>query len=726
MANAQARATLAVAAVKQVIVRLSTGNINLVDVPLPGIPERGSLVRVVASLLSAGTERAKIDVGAKSLLGKARARPDQVSKVIEAVRRDGVRSTFNLVRQRLDNPDPLGYSLAGQVVAVGPRGGSLHPGDRVACAGGQHAFHAEFVAVPRNLIARVPHAVSDEQAAYATVGAIAIHGLSQADAKLGSVIVVIGLGLVGQLAVQAARAAGCLVVGTDLDPRKTDLARSLGTAAVATEAEAVVAQVEELSAGLGADAVLVCAATPSSEPVSFAARLARDRGTVVIVGDVGMHLSRAPFYDKELDLRLSRSYGPGRYDPTYEELGIDYPRGYVPWTEQRNLETFLALCAKGVLAPEALTTHRFELSDAEDAYKVLDQAELAVGVLLQYPNVDAPEPVTVASGQSRTPAAGELEIAFCGSGNFANQVLIPAFARNDVRLGAVCSEKGMSAADAVRRFHMRPAVTGLEGLLATAPDALVIASRHDSHARHVVEAAAAGVHIFCEKPLCLTEDELRDIVKAVNAAGVYCFVGFNRRYSPLTQAVVNLLGTSAPRHVVIRVNAGALDDHWLSDPDIGGGRWLGEGCHFVDLALALVGAAATHVTATATGGGPQEAGAMTAVFEFADGSTASILYTDLGDVRAGKEYVEVHAGGRSAHIDDFRRASLFGPGGRKRVGGRRQDKGHDAEVTAFLSGLREARTGFSPGSLEATIATMAALDAAAVGARVRIPAVETV
>jgi predicted dehydrogenase len=666
------------------------GSIEVTEVPEPVLRPRHVLVANRFSLISAGTERTKVEFGEKGLLAKARARPDLVRKVVDRARTEGIRAAFSVARERLDELAALGYSSAGVVLRLGEGVEGLAPGDPVSCAGGGFANHAEVVSVPRNLVAKVPDGVGLEEAAYATVGAIALHAVRRAGSEIGERVGVVGLGLVGQLAARIVDASGGEPVGFDPDEAARELARASGVVAFDPNDLSLESAVASLTGGLGLDAVLVCASSRSADPVELAVRVSRDRGRVVIVGDVPVSADRRLLYEKELDVVLSRSYGPGRYDRDYEERGRDFPPGYVRWTEGRNLAAFLELVAAGRLEPVQLTTHRFPVDQAEEAYAVLRERgdRRPFGIVLEYP---APEerPAPIKSRPVRG-SAGEPRIGLIGAGAYARSVLIPALRKENATLAAVASGDGLAAADAAARLGFEAAATGAAILDDDAIDAVVIATRHSSHAGLAAEALRRGKSVLVEKPLALNAEELDDVVGAVGAGGVL-MVGFNRRFAPLTERLRSALSGLSRRVVSIRVNAGPLaDDHWLLDPEEGGGRLLGEACHFVDLLAHLAESriARVQVCAIPEAERPLEAtDSAAAMVTFADGGIGSLVYTGAGDVTLPKEQVEVFVGGVAAVLDDFRRLDVYG-GGRRSTIKQRQDKGHVAEVARFLAGVR--------------------------------------
>ncbi len=698
---------------KQVLHSYRTGALTLSDVPVPAVEPGGVLVRTAASLLSAGTEKMVLELGKKSLLGKAQERPDLVQKVVDKLGRDGVVATARTVWARLDEPMPLGYSCAGTVLSVGPGTPGFSPGDRVACAGAKVANHAEVNAVPMRLCAKVPASVGDEAAAFVTVGAIALQGVRTAAPALGETVAVIGLGLIGQLAVQILRAAGCKVLGIDLDPAKLEAALAGGATRALPRSGDVGQAVAALTNGRGVDAVVICAAADSNDPVELAGEIARDRARVVVVGAVPMDVPRHPYYDKELSLLLSRAYGPGRYDPSYEEQGHDYPIGYVRWTEERNFGAFLDLCADGRVDVRPLVTHRFPIDRAEEAYALLsgERREPYLGILLTYP-ADRKIEETVALRPAPEPHRGDVRLGIAGAGAFASSVLVPAFARaKGVRLSTIVSARGITAAKLGERFGFARAATSFAALCADpAIDAVVIATRHNLHAEQAALALAAGKHVFVEKPLALGPAELDRLREAALGSGRILLAGFNRRFSPLAVKLEGFFRDRAgPLALICRVNAGPLPpESWILDRAVGGGRIIGELCHFVDLLSFVCGAPPVRVQAE---GGPADQ--TVATMAFADGSAGTIAYATDGDPSFPKERLEVFGGGRAAVLDDFRTLTLSGQGRRRHAGGLGQDKGHRAEAAAFVEAVKSGVPPIPLDSLlrttEATFAIEAAL-----------------
>ena len=696
---------------KQLLQDARTGAIAVEEVPAPGLLPGCVLVRVAASVVSAGTERASSDFARKSLLQKARSRPDLVRDVFSKVQRDGLLSAIQAVRSRLDHPQNPGYSSAGTVIAVGEGVTDVQPGDRVACAGAGLAVHAEIACIPRLLVARIPARAAQtagtvpfDQAAFTTLGAVALHGIRTSEAKLGDLVAVVGLGLLGQLTVQLLKAAGCRVLGMDIDSSRSDLARQLGADAVASSTSAFRDLCSDLSHGVGVDSVLITAETSSSDPVNLAGAVARDRAIVVAVGTVGMDIERKPYYEKELDFRISRSYGPGRYDAAYEQKGRDYPIGYVRWTETRNLEAFIQLLAAGRLNLGPLITHRFSIDSAERAYDVITgrNRESFLGVVIQYSESgDESRGLTLSKEPpsfKRIPA-GAINVGVLGAGGFARSTLIPALkASSNTSLVSVCASTGSHALHAARKFGFQVCATDQSELIHDPKiNAVVIATRHHLHANQVLAALGAGKDVFCEKPLCLSEGELREICRAYlgipRARRPALMVGFNRRFAPMTGQMKGFLNSiSEPLVLHYRINAGYLPlDHWVNDREQGGGRILGEVCHFVDLLMFLAGSAIVEVAARGMGNSPRYSGDNALVsLHFANGSEGTISYLANGDPSSSKERIEIFGGGGTAILEDFRRLELMRNGRKQIVRSRwRQDKGHRAEWAAFAHFLEQ-------------------------------------
>ena len=671
---------------KQVVQDLQSDQPEVLEVPVPSPAPGTALIRTVASFVSAGTERSVIEFAGKGMIGKARARPDLVRQTIEKVRQDGLRSTLQAVRSRLDQPLPLGYSSAGVIEELGEGVIGLQPGDRVACAGG-HAVHAEFAVVPEKMIAKLPGSVDFQSAAAATLGSVALHAFRLAGVQIGERVAVIGLGLLGQLALQIARAAGCEALGVDVDKARVELAREIGGSA--TNREQAVETAKTFTGGDGFDAILICAHSDDNDPLELAAELARDRATVVLVGVVGMEIPRKPYYDKELKFVVSRSYGPGRYDPTYEETGIDYPIGYVRWTEGRNIEGFLELVAADKVHVAPLITHRFPIESAEAAYQqIVERSDpLMLGVVLTYME-QAPKERRL-SLTDRTRKDRLVSLGALGAGNFARNVTFPALkGMNAVELVGLATGSGVSATDAGKRFGFAYATTEAAEVIADqAINTVAVLTRHNLHAGQVVEALSAGKHVFCEKPLAIDAEGLDDVIEVLDAAEGLLTVGFNRRFAPMGIHMRDFMSQAGePLSVHYRVNAGPLrSDHWVQDPGQGGGRIIGEACHFIDYLTFLIGALPDQVHALGIPGGQGENVHISA--RFPDGSVGTVDYLASGDQAFPKERVEVFGAGRVAVLDDFRGLELVS-GGKKNRRSSGQDKGHRAIWQAFTEAIR--------------------------------------
>ncbi|MFY9556378.1 MAG: bi-domain-containing oxidoreductase [Blastocatellia bacterium] len=694
---------------KQVVQNFRTGELMVEELSPPALKPAGVLVRTACSLISSGTERTIIETAQSSLIGKVRSRPDLVRQVLDTVKREGLTSTYQKVKSRLSQMKPMGYSASGVVIAVGTSAEEFRVGDRVACAGAGYASHAEVIYVPKNLCCKVPDVVSLESACYTTVAAIALQGVRQADPRLGETVAVIGLGLVGQLTVQLLKAAGCRVLGVDIDKQACELATRSGADSVAGDPTSAAKACAALTGGFGADCIVITAATKSSEPVELAAELARDRARVVVVGLVGMDVPRHSFYEKEIELRLSRSYGPGRYDPEYEEKGSDYPIGYVRWTERRNMDAFLRLVEAGKINTDLLTTHRYEVAKAGEAYDLILSGERCCGVVLEYPKADshnAPQPK-----KPRVPVGSdELGISLIGAGGFARGVLLPIIKRSaKTRLIGVGAATGLSSKSAADQFGFAYETTDYEEILNDENSQIIfITTRHDLHAQLAVEALNRGKHVFVEKPLALTEESLWKVAAAARDSNGLLMVGYNRRFSPLAIEIKKRLGDRiGPMTIAYRVNAGQLPrDHWTHDPIEGGGRIIGEVCHFIDFVQFLTDAFPLRVSASSlpqsqTAGMVDDSAVIS--MNLSDGSIASIAYAASGDSSVAKERVEIFCDGTVATIDNFKNGTFVRRAKHEKLGRAMQDKGHSAELAAFLKAARGKAD--APISLESLIAT---------------------
>ena len=709
---------------KSVLLDFRTGSLSVATVPPPALKPEGVLVQTQASAISVGTERAVIELARMSPIGKARARPDLFRKVLNRARQDGLINTAKIVRNLISMPLPLGYSSAGEVRAVGSRVSDLSVGDRVACAGLGFANHAELVFVPRNLTVRIPDAVTFEDAAFTTLGAIALHGIRQADLTLGETVVVVGLGLVGLLTVQILLAQGCRVFGVDLDPTKVERALGLGmqTGLASDDHGEIRAAVLPFSRERGADAVLLTTGGKSSRPVELAAEIARDRARVVAVGDTVLQVPRRAYFEKEIDLRLSRSYGPGRYDPEYELRGHDYPIGYVRWTENRNMEAFLDLVASQRLSLTELITHRFDFDQAEQAYALLKDgaSQAPIGVLLSYDGDKAQE-ATVSLRSPRPRAEGGVRLGVIGAGQFAQGILLPALrACSGVTVTAVATGGGLTAAAVAKKYGAAFCTADHEEILASDDvNAVIIATRHDLHAGLVARALRAGKHVFVEKPLAVDEAGLQEVLNAledVSAEGTdppVLMVGFNRRFADFAGEVRTRFA-GAPLGMIARINAGTLGgDHWTQGPE-GGGRIVGEVCHFIDLMSYLCDSLPRLVQAVGVPGegGIVDPDTVSAQLSFANGSVGTVVYASNGDDRFGKERIEVFGNG-VAVIDGWRRLEVFRGGKRSKKTGRTgADKGYVGETKAFVDAIASGAWPIPLDSLVATTRSTFAIQAA--------------
>jgi len=679
---------------KQLLQNIKTGKSSIEDVPMPTPREGQALIKVEASLVSAGTERMIVEFAKKGLLGKARSRPDQVRQVLDKANREGVLPAVQAAFNRLDQPMALGYSSAGTVVALGKNITGLKVGQRVACAGANYAVHAEYNVVPRNLITPLPENVDFESAAFTTLGAIAMQGFRLAEPQLGETVAVIGMGLLGLLTAQIASAAGCHVLGIDIDPKRIKLASSLGLEAV--RRDKAVDSAQAFTTNRGFDMILICADTSSNDPVELAGVIARDRARVVATGAVGLTIPRRTYFEKEISFINSRSYGPGRYDTNYEEQGSDYPIGYVRWTEGRNLESVVDLMSSGKLNVQSLITHRFSIEQATTAYEVITgkKNEPFLGVLLTYPEGKAKEESKVVFPLSSFKSSDTVKLGVLGAGLFANAMLLPAIKKaGDIELVGIASAGGLHAQHSGKKYGFKYATSSDEQIINDPNiNTVAILTRHDSHSDLVIKALKAGKHVFVEKPLAINGTQLSAITKQLKANSQSLLtVGFNRRFAPLAQKLhASLVTRHEPMHVHYRVNSGYIPlNHWTQDPNIGGGRIIGEGCHFIDLITYLVGAAPISVTAHALpDGGKYREDNVSMTFTFPDGSIGIVDYLANGDKSFPKERVEVFCGGQVAVLDDFVSLRTVRDGKKKEERGA-QDKGHVNEWKAFAKSIRE-------------------------------------
>jgi polar amino acid transport system substrate-binding protein len=682
---------------KQVIQDLRARELRVADVPPPAAQSGRVLVRTAASLISAGTERMTVELGKRSLLGKARERPDLVRQVIQKVQSEGVLNTVNAVRAKLDSVTPLGYSAAGTVIGAGDDVTGFRPGDRVACAGAGYASHAEILSVPKNLCVRLPEDVDFESGAFGTLGAIALQGLRLAAPTLGEACVVIGLGLIGQLTVQLLKANGCRVFGIDLDAAKVELARKLGADDGCAPDDDAQRKVLEWSRGRGADAVLITAATSSNQPVEQAGQISRHKGRVVVVGLVGLEIPRELYYRRELSLKISMSYGPGRYDPEYEERGHDYPFAYVRWTEGRNLEAFIDLISTDRMDVKPLITHRFAIAEAERAYSLISGAEPEphLGILLTY-DTERAQQTSIAMAGAQRKAGGPnktINIGLIGAGSYAKRLLLPNLKSAGAQFQTVATASGISAREVAEKYGFRYCVASAAEVIDDEDvNLVVIATRHDTHAELARRALERGRNVFVEKPLALGPEELDRVLDAAAQSDGQLTVGFNRRFSPAARAAKDFFkDAQGPLSINYRVNAGRIPvEHWIHDRREGGGRIIGEVCHFIDLMQFLTESLTTRVYAEAVAGRNHQVVDEDSVFitlRFADGSNGSIAYLAEGDAALAKERVEIFGAGKTFVLEDFRSTTMHQRGKTKRLRLGGQDKGQSNELREICQAI---------------------------------------
>jgi predicted dehydrogenase/threonine dehydrogenase-like Zn-dependent dehydrogenase len=697
---------------KQVLQNRKTGSPFVAEVPVPALQSGRVLVRTVASLISAGTERAAVELVSKGLFQEARQRPDLVKQVVSKVKSEGLLNTLNAVRDKMAASQALGYSAAGMVVEVAPDVTEFQVGDRVACAGVGFASHAEVISVPKNLCVHLPAELSFEAGAFGTLGAIALQGVRLAQPTLGESIVVIGLGLVGQLTVQLLKANGCRVFGLDLDPLRVALALELGADDAGISDENTPSVIESWTRGNGADAVLITAATDSNQPVELAAKISRLKGRVVIVGMTGLDIPRQPFYMRELSLTISMSYGPGRYDPDYEEYGNDYPLPYVRWTEKRNIESFMDLVAQNRINVNRLISHRFPIDEAERAYQLISGGvdEPYLGVLLNYdPEAEIRRRIKLTDSAPALKTDGIVSLGVIGAGAYVSSMLLPHFKTAGVRFRTVTTASGVSAHDVGKRFGFGYAVSSAEEVLEDAEvNLVVVGTRHDLHSELASQSLKRNKHVFVEKPLALNEAQLDEVMDAAANSNARLMVGFNRRFSPLSRQVRDFFtGRNYPLSILYRVNAGRIPkEHWIQDAVQGGGRIVGEVCHFIDFMLFLTASLPVSVFAESVSADNEkmvEADSVLITLRFEDGSNGSIAYLAEGDRGLAKERIEIFGGGRSAVLDDFRQATFYKGGREEQTTLRAQDKGQLDQVRAVCAAVLKG--GPPPIALEELAAT---------------------
>ncbi|MBA3986570.1 MAG: Gfo/Idh/MocA family oxidoreductase [Flavobacteriales bacterium] len=681
---------------KQVIQNFKTGELYVDEVPKPSITDRMVLVENKFSLISAGTERSTVKVGKASLIGKAKQRPDLVAQVLQNIKKEGIKATLEKVKTKLDSLKALGYSTAGVVAASMDSNSKFKPGDRVACAGQDYASHAEVVSIPQNLIAKIPDNVSFEEASFTTLGAIALQGVRQAEPRLGDKVCVIGLGLLGQLTVQLLKANGCQVFGIDLSKGLVDLSKESGAEqALLRNDSNLLTAIDNFTNGHGFDSVIITAAAPSNDPIELSAVISRKKGKVIVVGAVKMDVPRDPdFYRKELDLRMSCSYGPGRYDVSYEEDGQDYPYAYVRYTEQRNMETFLDLVSSGAIQLKNLITHTFDINDAEKAYDIVlgKVQEPHIGILLSYP--DSENKATSLVNLKSEPLK-DINIGFIGAGSFAQSYLIPYTKAEGGSLDTVVTSKGITSKNVAQKFNFNNASSDAKDILTNKEiNTVFIATPHNSHASYVMDALKAGKNVFVEKPLAMNYEELDAVKKAYDEGNSKLMVGFNRRFSPVVVKIKEeFKNNGEPKVINIRVNAGFIPkDHWTQSPNLGGGRIIGEMCHFIDLMQFFTDAKPIKVYADSIKTSNETLTAednISITISFDDGSIGNLLYVGNGDKSLPKELIEIFSGGKVGRILDFRKGDLHK--NNKTISLKLDGKGHKQEVSAFIKSLKSGK-----------------------------------
>ncbi len=717
---------------KQIIQSFKTGKMEVAEVPVPQCGKGMVLVKVMSSLISAGTEKMLVDFSKKSMLGKAKDRPDLVKQVIRKMRQEGAISTVKKVFNKLDTPIPLGYSAAGMVVAVGEGVNDIKVGERVAIAGAGYANHAEYDVVPRNLLNPIPKSVSYEDAAFTTVASIGLQGIRKAAPTLGERVAVLGLGLIGQLTVMMLKGNGCRVVGFDPDPSKVELALKNGAdVAVSSDIEQVAL---DFSKGYGVDSAIITASAKSNAPIVTAGEIVKQKGIVVMVGLTAMDIPRDLYYKKELEFKMATSYGPGRYDPTYEEGGLDYPFSFVRWTEGRNMEAFLEMIEDGIVNLETLKTHRFDIEKAHDAYGMIDEGkEPYIGVLLTYRNnnedttIEKPKAIRL---KEKAKSGKKLNVGFIGCGNFAQAVLMPTFIKNKkVNPKAIVSRSGYSAYSSGKKFDVEMVYPDIDEMLEKEKiDAVVISTRHNLHADQIVKALEKNIHVFVEKPMALNIDELKKIHKAHKESSAVLQVGFNRRFSPFVEKMKKEIPPSGPMMIHYDVNAGVIpSDVWIHDPEVGGGRIVGEGCHFIDLISAISDSPVKEVFASAISSDSSSYRSddnVMATVTLANGHVAHFSYHAMGGKSLSKEKIHVTSGTKSMLLDNFRALHVFGDS-EKKHSSMAQEKGFKEEVEAFINGIGAGSPAISFESvINTTLATFAIEESIRKGEKVSVEEME--
>lgn len=673
---------------KQLIQNLKNGKMELSEVPFPSLEKGKILVKNHYSVISSGTEGRSVKDARLGYIGKAKARPKEFKQVIETSKKIGLWQTYRLVMNKLNAPSPLGYSCAGEVIEVGENVTKFKVGDKVAC-GGQGAFHSEVVSVLENLCVKIPEGVDMRHATFTTIASVAIQGVRQANIKLGENCAVIGLGLLGQFTIQILKAAGVRTIGIDLDPKKVELVAKNGADfALERNTDDIEEKVLNYTKGYGADAVIITAATSSTDPVNLGGTLCRKKGIVVCVGRVSTNLDRDLYYIKELDFKMSCSYGPGRYDPQYEEKGIDYPIGYVRWTENRNMESYLDLVASGKINVDSLITCIFKFNNVMSAYDmIMDKLKFYIGILLEY-DIEKEHSKNVKIHDFNH--SDDLNIGFIGAGSFAKKFLLPEVKKWG-NMEAIATASGYTSRNIADKYNFRSIYNnGMELLNDQNINTVFIATRHDTHYKFVLEALKKGKNVFVEKPLCMNEHELEEIKEEYNKQNVHLMVGFNRRFSPFIRHILDYMGNDTKKTIMYRINLGKIDpSHWTQDRNIGGGRIIGEVCHFLDLSMYLVNSRPYLISSFSMENPFNLEDTLVIIIKFKNGSLASICYFANGNTRMSKEYLEVYCNGSTAILDDFRKLTIFGK--KKRKIKFTQNKGHTEEIKTFLSAVKNGK-----------------------------------
>lgn len=709
---------------KQLTQQLKSGKMEILEVPFPALNRGEILVRNHYSVISSGTEGKTVSDARKGYIAKAKSRQKEVKQVVEMIKREGLLTTYNLVMNKLEAPSPLGYSCAGEVIAAGEGVNEFRAGDFVAC-GGNGAKHADVVSIPVKLAVKVPESVDLKEASFTTIGAIAIQGIRQADLTLGESCLIIGMGLIGQLTYKILEASGMKPIGVDISEAQVESAKKAGIKEVyGRNMPGIEEKILSFSDGHGVDAILITAGTSSLDPVEFAGEMARHKGKVVIVGAVPTGFSRENYYKKELELKMSMSYGPGRKDPDYEELGRDYPVGYVRWTENRNMQSFLHLLSSGRLDISPLISHTFPLEKAPDAYDmVLNDDENHAGIVIEY-DKDADLKRSVHLNQRKF-RQGEVNAGFIGAGSFAQNMLLPNL-KGLCNFAGVASGSGTTSKHVAGKYAFNYCAENAEEILRDDEiNTIFIATRHNLHAEYVIKALEAGKHVFVEKPLGMTEKELNEIKEVYDRCaelGNHLMVGFNRRFAPAVQKIMQLFDAGHPKSISIRVNAGKLPiDHWVNHPETGGGRIIGEACHFIDLAMYLSGGRIESVSADAMKDPNDLSNTIVIQLRMTNGSVASINYFSNGNKNVPKEFIEVFCGGRVAQIDDFKELIIFDDK-RKKTKFRNQDKGHKNELAVFTDAIKNGEPTPIPfeESFLVSLATCKVLESIATGRKIRL------